>query len=105
MSNSSQDSDDSIEAQQIQIFDTGFHILLACVSFYCYDCLVTIDKEIHNVWSRKWNLTTWIFAANRYGTLALMILQILPTPDYTTSCVVELYLGYVFTLLQFIVAA
>ncbi|KAI0804533.1 hypothetical protein BC629DRAFT_1590794 [Irpex lacteus] len=120
MSNATQVS--AADIAELELFTTGLHVLVACIALYCYEWFITLDQEINDVWAKGWSLATWVFAANRYGTLLIMIIQILPTPNRTVrtypydninmsltipeqSCVWEIYLGAVFEILQFIVVA
>ncbi|KAI0084028.1 hypothetical protein BDY19DRAFT_910114 [Irpex rosettiformis] len=47
-----------------------------------YEWFVTLDQEIKHIWTRKWTISTWVFAVNRYATMFLVVLQLLPTPNH-----------------------
>jgi hypothetical protein len=38
-------------------------------ALYVYEFVITIAQEVDAVWARKWTLSTWIFAVNRYSYL------------------------------------
>ncbi|KAL4252769.1 hypothetical protein ABKN59_005416 [Abortiporus biennis] len=39
------------------------------VALVVYDYSITIDREVENIWKKKFNLSSWIFIINRYATL------------------------------------
>ncbi|KAI0785671.1 hypothetical protein C8Q75DRAFT_809263 [Abortiporus biennis] len=39
------------------------------VALVVYDYSITIDREVENIWKKKFNLSSWIFIVNRYATL------------------------------------
>lgn len=53
----------------------------ATSALYCYEWFITFDQEVNHVWTRKWSLSTWIFAVNRYATLFDTLLQVFPSPS------------------------
>lgn len=48
-------------------------------ALYIYEWLVTLDEEVKYIWTRKWALSTWIFAVNRYVPLAVIIVTLSPS--------------------------
>jgi hypothetical protein len=42
-------------------------------ALYVYDFIITIAQEVDAVWTRKWTLSTWIFAVNRYCYLVYAV--------------------------------
>ncbi len=46
----------------------------------CYEYLITIKYEANFLCRRKWSAATWLFLANRYMIVAMMIYQIAPYP-------------------------
>ncbi|KAJ3554759.1 hypothetical protein NM688_g2940 [Phlebia brevispora] len=47
---------------------------IACLAFVCYEYLITLKYEYEFLWRRKWTGSTWLFLANRYVLLAVIIL-------------------------------
>lgn len=37
-----------------------------------YDHILTLHEEVNLVWSRKFNIVSWLFLINRYFTLVKM---------------------------------
>jgi hypothetical protein len=55
-------------------------------ALYSYEYITTLDQEINHIWTKKWSLSTLIFAVNRYGTLILELnLVLVPITNYTVS--------------------
>jgi hypothetical protein len=55
-------------------------------ALYSYDYIMTLDQEINHIWTKKWSLSTLIFALNRYTTLILQLYPVLaPVTSYTVS--------------------
>ncbi|KAI0804530.1 hypothetical protein BC629DRAFT_1590792 [Irpex lacteus] len=76
-------SPSSADIAELQAYITDTQIVTAATALYCYEMLVTFDQEVDHIWTRKWTMSTWIFAINRYATLFNMVLSIVPTPNYT----------------------
>ena len=62
-------------------FRTANYYIELYVALYVYDCLVTMDQEVNNIWLKKWTLSTWIYALNRYAALVSIILDFIPQGD------------------------
>ncbi|THG99114.1 hypothetical protein EW026_g3159 [Hermanssonia centrifuga] len=41
-----------------------------------YEYIITLQREVTWIWLRKWTLATWIFLANRYLTIAAVIIVV-----------------------------
>ncbi|KAJ3557727.1 hypothetical protein NM688_g1318 [Phlebia brevispora] len=48
------------------------------LALVAYEYLVTLEHEHGFIWQRKWNAATWLFIANRYMMLAVMVEQASP---------------------------
>ncbi|THG96032.1 hypothetical protein EW026_g5719 [Hermanssonia centrifuga] len=47
-----------------------------------YEYIITVHQEIRMVWQRKWTLATWIFMANRYLMITMVVFSASPyTPQ------------------------
>lgn len=66
------------------------------IAMYIYDCTLTMGQEIRNIWARKWNLSTWVYAANRYSSL-LNIIFTITLPTYSIQVCVVLHLLLLFS--------
>lgn len=56
-------------------------------ALYCFEWLTTLDQEVNQIWARKWTLSTWIFVANRHGSLILAVELWFPTTSYTVCTI------------------
>ncbi|KAJ3526724.1 hypothetical protein NM688_g8225 [Phlebia brevispora] len=54
------------------------HSVNAALTVACYEFLATFRHEYELVWKRRWTGATWLFLANRYLTLANIIVLISP---------------------------
>jgi hypothetical protein len=55
-------------------------------ALYSYEYITTLDQEINHIWTKKWRLSTLIFAVNRYVALIVQLYPILvPITDDTVS--------------------
>jgi hypothetical protein len=45
-------------------------------ALYVYDFIITIAQEVDAVWAKKWTLSTWIFAVNRYCYLIFAVVMV-----------------------------
>ncbi len=43
-----------------------------------YEYLITINQEVTMVWRRTWTATTWMFIANRYLMVGLVMYTVFP---------------------------
>ncbi|THG93504.1 hypothetical protein EW026_g7749 [Hermanssonia centrifuga] len=50
----------------------------ALAAFVTYEYIITFGQEVTMVWRRRWSLVTWMFVANRYLMIGLMIYTISP---------------------------
>ena len=69
-------------------------IITMCLALYIYEYLVTMDKEINSIWTRKWTLLTWIYAVNRY-TILFGVLVNLAVPVYNYQVRNSVFIGYI----------
>ena len=70
-------------AFSIFIINLNTHTLF--VALFIHEYLVTIDQEMHLVWTSKWRLSAFIFLANRYASLVIAIVYAIPIIDYQVS--------------------
>ncbi|KAJ3558448.1 hypothetical protein NM688_g925 [Phlebia brevispora] len=54
------------------------YLLIAALTLFVYESLITFEHEIGIVWQRKWTPATWLFLANRYLMLASLVTQVAP---------------------------
>jgi hypothetical protein len=47
------------------------HTVFRTTALYSYEYIVTLDQEINHIWTKRWSLSTLIFAVNRYVALIL----------------------------------
>ncbi|KAI0766521.1 hypothetical protein BC629DRAFT_1442660 [Irpex lacteus] len=88
-------------------------LITATTALYSYEWIITFNQEIEQIWNRKWNLSTWIFAFNRYSTFVFALVAVLPDPSSTSvlydlhkqSCVAGLVITETSSLLSYVSAA
>ncbi|KAJ3553445.1 hypothetical protein NM688_g3610 [Phlebia brevispora] len=62
----------------------------ASFTVVCYELIITFQHEYEFVWKRKWSAATWLFLANRYLVLAVMIAEVVPSsPRVSTSTIIR----------------
>ncbi len=57
----------------------GWQLIQVVVNFealVAYEYIITISQEVKLIWWRKWTCATWIFMANRYLMIAIMVLDV-----------------------------
>ncbi|KAJ3551552.1 hypothetical protein NM688_g4638 [Phlebia brevispora] len=62
------------------------YCITAALAFVSYEYLITLRHEYEFLRMRKWTAATWLFLANRYLMLIVMIVQVLPTSAGTYVC-------------------
>ncbi|KAI0769531.1 hypothetical protein BC629DRAFT_1533884 [Irpex lacteus] len=62
----------------------GYVTVSACVLFL-YESLSTLSQEVDVIWRRKWTMSTWLYAATRYVTVAEQVVNLLPATSITVS--------------------
>ena len=49
---------------------------------YAFEWLITLEQEVEQIWAtRRWTISTWIFAGNRYSVLLFLVLELVPVPN------------------------
>ena len=67
------------------LLDNALNLCDDDLALYCYEWMITFDREIDRIWRRKWTLSTWVFVITRYAGLLDVILQQLPAINLTVS--------------------
>ncbi|KAI0687826.1 hypothetical protein BC835DRAFT_1419660 [Cytidiella melzeri] len=78
MSNSTQQ--DGIDIPALQAGQLASYMVTSETALYCFDWLVTLDQEAKYIWAKRWTLSTWVFAINRYASLLYAILSVVTPP-------------------------
>lgn len=52
---------------------------------FLYESLSTLSQEVDVIWRRKRTMSTWLYAATRYVTVAEQVVNLLPATSITVS--------------------
>lgn len=52
---------------------------------FLYESLSALSHEVDVIWRRKRTISTWLYAATRYGTAAGQVVNLLPAANITVS--------------------
>ncbi|PSR79351.1 hypothetical protein PHLCEN_2v7073 [Hermanssonia centrifuga] len=55
------------------------------LALVAYEYVLTINQEIAMIWRRRWTLVTWLFMANRYLMIVLIIWDVVPSTAPTAG--------------------
>lgn len=102
---SSQDNADSYAeiALAVQSIRTNNYIAMGALAFVVYDYVITFDREVSNVWRRKFTAASALFYVNRYLSIvsaALVIFMNSITEQQTCSIAGRIYQGCIVALLM-----
>ncbi|THG94849.1 hypothetical protein EW026_g6701 [Hermanssonia centrifuga] len=70
--------------------DLDFSFQSCMVALVAYEYILTVNQEVAMIWRRRWTLVTWLFIANRYIMIAVIIWDVSPSTAqyaYITSVV------------------
>ncbi|THG92749.1 hypothetical protein EW026_g8260 [Hermanssonia centrifuga] len=77
MSQVSSDSGAIIAAFQANL--VGSFLACSMAALVAYEYILTVNQEVAMIWRRRWTSVTWLFIANRYIMIALIIWDVSPS--------------------------